>query len=157
MGVGNELVTSILEEEQKEFLESLTTVEREQFLAQLAVSITTVSRRFHSGPLPSPEQLKDYDSIIPNGAERIMKMAEKQMEHRQELENRVIPGQIQQSGRGQWLGFSIGALTILCGTLCILFGHEFAGGFLGTAGLTGLVSVFVFGKNRQREELADTH
>ncbi|MCA8037114.1 DUF2335 domain-containing protein [Burkholderia arboris] len=42
--------------------------------------------KFHHGPLPSPEVLRDYDLMIPGSAERIIQMAERQAEHRQELE-----------------------------------------------------------------------
>ena len=31
----------------------------------------------HSGPLPSPETLRQYNDIVPDGAERIMAMAER--------------------------------------------------------------------------------
>lgn len=32
------------------------------------------------GPLPSPEELRQFNEIIPNGAERIMRMAEKEQD-----------------------------------------------------------------------------
>jgi uncharacterized membrane protein len=40
-----------------------------------------------SGPLPPPEILAKYNDALPNGAERIVAMAEGQMKHRQALEN----------------------------------------------------------------------
>jgi uncharacterized membrane protein len=44
----------------------------------------------HAGPLPNPETLAQYNDIIPDGADRIMKMAEGQASHRQKLEEYVI-------------------------------------------------------------------
>jgi len=35
-----------------------------------------------AGPLPLPNVLREYDSIVPNAADRIIKMAEKQEDHR---------------------------------------------------------------------------
>ena len=33
-------------------------------------------QKIHSGPLPAPEDIELYNKSIPNGADRIMKMAE---------------------------------------------------------------------------------
>src|ERR1035438_8495401 len=43
-----------------------------------------------SGPLPPPGILAQYNDVCPNGAERIIAMAEKQQEHSQELERSVV-------------------------------------------------------------------
>ena len=42
-----------------------------------SVSITMIQERSHSGPLPDAETLIQYNSVIPDGADRIMRMAEK--------------------------------------------------------------------------------
>jgi len=44
---------------------------------------TTVA---YSGPIPHPNDLARYEEILPGAAERIMKMAELQAEHRRALE-----------------------------------------------------------------------
>lgn len=38
-------------------------------------SITLIQEKSHSGPLPDAETLIQYNSVIPNGADRIMSMA----------------------------------------------------------------------------------
>ena len=43
-----------------------------------------------SGPLPPPKVLEAYDRLVPGAAERIMKMAEQQSEHRRGLEKTVV-------------------------------------------------------------------
>src|SRR5438477_9646871 len=45
------------------------------------------------GPLPDPSELAAYNATIPNGADRIMKMAEAQSAHRLEMERLVITSQ----------------------------------------------------------------
>jgi uncharacterized membrane protein len=47
---------------------------------------TELSYSVHSGPLPPPEDLAKYNMIVPDAAERILRMAEKQQAHRMELE-----------------------------------------------------------------------
>lgn len=46
-------------------------------------TVNSVSLRIqmHSGYLPSPDILNQYNTIIPDGADRIMKMAEQQSAH----------------------------------------------------------------------------
>lgn len=41
-----------------------------------SMSFTLIQEKMHSGPLPDAETLVKYNSVIPNGADRIMKMAE---------------------------------------------------------------------------------
>ncbi|MDE6052372.1 MAG: DUF2335 domain-containing protein [Lachnospiraceae bacterium] len=43
-----------------------------------------------SGPLPPPNIIKGYEDILPGSAERILAMAEKQSEHRQFMERKMI-------------------------------------------------------------------
>ncbi|MEM6273230.1 MAG: DUF2335 domain-containing protein [Bacteroidota bacterium] len=97
----NEPVETQLSPRLKEFFDTVPEDEREEFLEGIVLSVT---RKFHSGPLPSPEHLKAYNEIIPSGAERIMKMTEQQMMHRQELEKIVIPAEVNQGRNGQIFG-----------------------------------------------------
>lgn len=113
----------------------------------------SMSVEHSSGPIPHPEHLERYNQIIPNGADRIMRMAEKQQEHRQELEKHAVQSQLKQSGRGQIFGLVIGISALAIGGTCAMFGNEISGSIIGAGGVTGLVSVFVIGKNRQRESL----
>ena len=43
-----------------------------------SLSVLSIQHRSHSGPLPDADTLIKYDSVIPNGADIIMKMAENQ-------------------------------------------------------------------------------
>lgn len=70
----------------------------------------------HSGYLPDPLSLSAYDELIPNGADRIMKMAEKQQEHRMKIESTAIGRQTFQSSIGQFFGFFMGLAGIGSGT-----------------------------------------
>lgn len=76
---------------------------KRELLQFLAVTVKS-----HSGPISPPEDLVDYNSIIPNGADRIMKMAEKQKDHRIAIEKKVIGRQTFQSGVSQVFALIIG-------------------------------------------------
>ena len=50
-----------------------------------------------SGPLPHPDMLRKFDDVVPGAAERIIKMAEDQSNHRKDLERKVIESDIARS------------------------------------------------------------
>jgi hypothetical protein len=62
----------------------------------------------HSGPLPPPETLVQYNQAYPGCAEDIVRMAVSQAEHRQQLERRVVDAQIAAERRGQISSVAVG-------------------------------------------------
>jgi uncharacterized membrane protein len=72
-----------------------------------------------SGPIPPPELLERYNDVIPNGAERIMVMAERQSAHREALEARVINGNVANQTRGSIFGFILSLVAIVGGFVLI--------------------------------------
>lgn len=121
---------------------------KKQFI-QTIVSYT----RIHSGPLPAPETLADYNNVLPNAAERIFVEFESQGKHRRGLEKKAIGGQVNQSYIGQVFAFIIALAFLGCSVWVIREGYEFAGSVLGVADLTALVTVFIRGKYYQKENL----
>src|SRR5438876_1426484 len=83
------------------------------------------------GPIPPPEELAAYNQIIPNGADRILKMAEAQSAHRIEIEKLVIGSQQKQSSRGQHYALVVALVAIGLATWAALHGQPTFGGILG--------------------------
>jgi len=104
------------------------------------------------GPLPPPSVLSEYSTIVDNGAERIMKMAETQSTHRIELEKYTIKEELRQSSNGQTYGFILAVLGIISALLLAILGHDAVAGIFGTTTIVGLVAVFVIGKKKQNNE-----
>ena len=131
--------------------EGITQDKKEEILK--SVSITMIQEeRSHSGPLPDAETLIKYNSVIPEGADRIMKMAEKQQEHRMNLESTVILSNSKQSNLGQLFGLIIGLVGIGCGTFLAYSGETTVGGIIAGGTVISLVSVFVIGKRTQKSD-----
>lgn len=65
-----------------------------------------------SGPLPPPASLEHFNQIIPNGAERIMVLVEREQEHRLEQEKDLLKATIKDTRRAHWMGFGISALAL---------------------------------------------
>ncbi|MBP7796081.1 MAG: DUF2335 domain-containing protein [Elusimicrobiales bacterium] len=107
----------------------------------------------YSGPIPPAAELEKYKNVIPDAPERILKMAENQNAHRIELENFAIHEQISESKRGQIFAFVIALIMIVCGTICILKDHDWAGSIMVGGTLISLVYAFINGKTKQKKDL----
>jgi uncharacterized membrane protein len=114
---------------------------------QMSRSVTA-----YQGPIPSPSMLREYDTILPGAADRIIAMAEAQSRHRQELESKAIASDIANSRTGLHYGLTIGLAAIIGGCLCIALGYQVGGSIIGGTGLTSLVGVFVYGSASRRKE-----
>lgn len=122
----------------------------------------------HSGALPSPLYVKEYNEVIPNGAERLMRMAEvnqemdaREQEHRHTL-NRNEQGhnhkmnwaEIGSKYLGQIFAFLI-ALSFLYGAyLCAEKGHDSLAIAIVTTTIVALVAIFVTGQYFKSKESA---
>ncbi len=106
-----------------------------------------------SGPIPHPDILRGMEEVVPGSAAKIINMAVDQSNHRRNLETTVVNSLSKQSGRGQWLGFIIAIIGLGISGFLIYTGHDTAGSVIGVADLGGLVSIFVIGKQQQKNEL----
>lgn len=120
--------------------------------AQLHVSAHLAMQQ-QSGPIPPPEILRKYDEIHPGLAERIIKMAEEEAAHRRIMESEVTAVQARdqtayrRSELGQVFGFATGLAAIGGAALAAVKGAQIAASFIGTAGVTGLVTAFIMGRH----------
>ncbi len=116
-----------------------------------AIATLTQSVSF-SGPLPPPGLLAKYNEVIPNGAERIMAMAERQSAHREALEARVVAGNVASQARGSHYAFIICLITIVGGFVLIGMGKDIYGISAVIGSLAALAGVFVIAKKEQKKE-----
>ena len=79
------------------------------------------------GPIPPPEMLIAYNKAHPKAADRILKMAEQNAQHRHEIEKRVVISQLRQAHLGQMLSASLSLCSILSGVVISLFSHVIYG------------------------------
>ena len=109
--------------------------------------------RMRSAPLPDAEELAKYNNIIPNGADRIMIMAEKQADHRREMEARNVSSQLKESNNWQKYAFVIVIVWMIIGWILLYVGKEIAGGIFGWAPLAIVVWSFLKSKSDQSKSL----
>jgi len=116
------------------------------------VSLSYSREERYSYPFPPPDLLERYDSIIPNGAERIIQLVERQSAHRQDLESRVIGNDILLSRAGLISAtvITLGALVV-AGILAVN-GGSFEGLAAAIGSIAILAGVFYYGTKSRRQE-----
>lgn len=98
-----------------------------------APSVQMVITQQYSGPLPQPKDLAEYNSLIPDGANRIMAMAEKEQEARHKFnydasksrnkgQNYAMCSVILITGLSAYLGAYIASSTIMVSALVAIVG-----------------------------------
>ncbi len=106
-----------------------------------------------SGPLPPPQILGQYDEVLPGSAERILRMAEKQQDHRIGVDQSGI----RRANWGLGAGYSLSVMGLSLTTFLVMQGHDVAGSVLGGSTFLSLVSTFVYGSIvRSRENIEKT-
>jgi uncharacterized membrane protein len=105
-----------------------------------------------SGPLPTPQDFAGYEAVLPGSAERILKMAETQSEHRMGLEKRTLDHNMRRSNQGLWIAAGL-QITFLGVSAALVFtGHEAAGTVVGSVDLVGLATTFIYGTASGKDE-----
>lgn len=102
--------------------------------------ISILARSEFSGPLPPPAMLARYNEALPDGADRIVKMAEQQSMHRQRIES-----------RGQIFGFTLAMTAIVGGIVLISVGRSTEGLVPLVSAIAGLTAIFIYGETRARK------
>lgn len=103
------------------------------------------------GPLPSPEHLERFNRVVPGSAERLIRMAEKQQDHRMALEVTVSASQLRQSSLGQYFALSISFAILGVGVYALHQGYPATAATIVTSTIVGMAYVFIRGKLREQE------
>lgn len=123
-------------------------------LKNIAIMIASVEETF-TGPVPHPRLMREYDSVIHNGAERIMLLTEREQAYRHEItraEQKVMDRAEQNdyslARRGQTFGFAVCVLFSALAVWLIAIGHTIPAALILLGDLAAVVTVFVTGRRR---------
>jgi uncharacterized membrane protein len=114
------------------------------------LSLAKVAQYSFSGPLPPPEVLQKYESACKGSSNRIIKMAENQSKHRQQIEKKVINSNIANEKVGMIFAFILTAIFIISGATLILFDKQVAG-YLALFGVGGFNAYNYLTKRREEK------
>jgi len=111
------------------------------------------STSVYSGPIPSPGMLDEFNKVMPNGADRVMRMAEEQSQHRMRLETATVTSQNKQGERGQYFAIASVMALIFAGVAVCYLGCPVVGGTIFGTTVVGIGGVFIYGKRSMRKSL----
>ncbi len=122
-----------------------------------------VTAAFHyeeiSGPIPSPQILQQYNSVVPDAAERILRMAEKQSDHRISIENKVVGSNIFKSYLGIVLATVIALYGLYISKEIAINGNPATAALVAALDIGGLIAIAVTNtkqQSREREKRRET-
>lgn len=139
------LPTSDLEEALSAELARVLPEEERQEVRQVVHNVTARYAAFR-GPLPTPDLLGGYEDVVPGAGERILRMAEKEQEHRHAWEDRSLENERVYSLRGLRLGWLTSLSLALGAVAAAWFGEPVVGTALAAASATGMVWKLVQGR-----------
>ena len=123
--------------------------------SDLAAKVSSQQVAIYQSPLPPAQELEALKNVDPDLPKRLMAMAEKEQSHKHATESRLVEineKTIRENqrlvGRGQWLGFTIGIVTVVAGSITGIMGAQFTGGFIGTGGVVALAATFIYGSRQ---------
>lgn len=108
-----------------------------------------------SGPLPPPEMLEAYKRAFPECPQRIVKMAEDQLQHRHRLEERKLTGDIAAERRGSYLGVALTGGAIAGAVYLLGAGQSLAGYVIFATQVVVVVALKLLARHDQAKELEE--
>ncbi len=117
-----------------EFVKNLTDEQREQLVQKLFVGYRAES--IFIGPLPSPEDFNKYNQVVPDAADRILSMAEKEQQIHFEGQTKALANDSKRINRS----------TIISLALVVVAGLAAWKGFVAIAvplGLAGVIASII--------------
>lgn len=115
--------------------------------AHLKVDQKTTTYIFHS-PVPPPEELAKFNQVIPNGAERLLGMVEKEQVHRHAMDF----ADVADAKRGMNYAFVISMTVIVGGFAAIAMGNPVTGSLFAGGGLISVIALFIQGRSYQQKK-----
>lgn len=115
-------------------------------------SVSVRRTELYAGPLPHPSMLEKFEQIIPGSADRILKQAEAQTQHRINMESKVVAADIFKSYLGLIFGFIIGLSGIGGGIYLATLGFDVFGPILSGGTLVTIVTAFIYGTRSRKQE-----
>lgn len=111
----------------------------------------------HSGPLPHPDILKQYNEIVPGAAREILDMAKTGHMASIEHEKRIIEGTLELKKRGQRYALCVFGIAATLSLIMTLTGNATQGAAVMGIGLGSVAIAFITGKKKDAEDKNDEH
>lgn len=136
------------EEQRDELLQEVLKPEVVREVRAVVRELRVLKREKFSGPLPKPEHFGQYERVLPGTAERILKMAEKEQDHRHAMDREeasqfryALTEDIRSIHLGQRFTFVLIAVMVISAIVFTALGMGYAAlCTIIVAGITGLAA-----------------
>ena len=98
---------------------------------------------FRQAPIPTPEELAGYENICPGAADRIIRMAEEQGNHRRTQEQKAVTAAIIDGHLGLCFAFILSIIGFILGYLLIQSDHMIAGTIFSGISFLSIIKAFI--------------
>ena len=105
-----------------------------------------------SGPLPHPQLFQAYDVTLPGAAERILRMAETEQQHRHDEQSVRTRSDIALESRGQWMAFLAVMAGMIGGIALIALGKSIEGSVAVISAVSAVAGLSVWSRRRRAVE-----
>jgi uncharacterized membrane protein len=121
---------------------------------QIPIRSQVVSQQveIHTGPIPAPAEIGEYERILPGSADRIIRMAEKEQAHRHQIESRGQRHRLGITFVGQLFAFLMGMSGIAGGVYLVKSDKPITGFGVFFTSLATLVGVFFYNRRRTTQK-----
>lgn len=109
--------------------------------AAVVRKVTRMMQRSHQGPLPAPDDFAHYNQTLPGGAERIMRLTEREQAHRHKMETRLVSGEYGTRYVGQIAAILALAMLVSLVGFCAYIGQPLAASVIAAIG--GIIIAFL--------------
>lgn len=132
--------TEAVEAQLEEIADHLPPEQREMLIEVMEASSS------HRGPLPTPAMLREYEAILPGLAERIVRLPEREQEHRHQTMETILRRDARLRDRGQVFGMlALVIVLAFCAYLASIGAAKIAGA-VAIALVIAVVGIFVTGR-----------
>jgi uncharacterized membrane protein len=108
-----------------------------------------------SGPLPPARQLADYDSVLPGLADRIVRMAEREQQHRHLIEEAQVAQPYLLARRGQTFALLAMVIFVAFAGWLASQGEPVLATILGAIDLAAIIGLFIHGQRGDSEQVVE--
>lgn len=138
------------DDQQSELIDS---VRKSDIPEERKSAIVQQMEMIYSGPLPTPSAFAQYDKALPGAAERILRMAEQEQDHRHEMDNKRFKMNSRDSLIGILSGLGLGVVALVAGVIVAInvpsVGGTVLAGIFGISGVGTIAMAIVKGTRAQ--------
>ena len=123
-------------------IQQVTSPSESEQRSTTSVAVQTTS---HSGPIPSSQELANYDLIIPGSAERILQMAEANNQHQIDLEILALTSARKEQFLGQIFALLVTTMAFASAITAMIMGYSETASIIAGTTVVGLAIAFIKG------------